>query len=445
MSVLIDQQPNQVIEVEGDPQTIIIQSQEAIAGGLPLGGLTNQALVKLSNTSLDVGWDYLVLQYPNFAGFPVTGKANHLYVDEATQSVYAWNGAAYISLGSVPDATTTVKGKLKLAGDLSGTADLPTVPGLANKADKTTTISTTAPLSGGGDLSANRTLSISQASALADGYLASSDFVAFSGKDLYSGTSPTTVTVGGISAGTAISGQTITQILQTMLVPYINPAFSSFTMSGQATTVEVGTTISGSKSFAFGLSTPGNVSANTLAILDVTGGTTLASGLPVTSPQSATLVSATLNAPGSYSWRGRATNTQSVQFFSSNFTVTWQWRVYAGTSTNVTLTAGQIQALASNALQAGFGATYSLAAGGYKYFAWPNSMGSPTASTGFRDTATNLAVAMAEVTDDPAYSNVQNGWSYALVSVTNGNGVTTNYRVYRTKNILSGSINIQVS
>ena len=35
--------------------------------------------------------------------------------------------------GSTPDATTTVKGKLKLAGDLAGTADLPTVPELANK------------------------------------------------------------------------------------------------------------------------------------------------------------------------------------------------------------------------------------------------------------------------------------------------------------------------
>ena len=37
--------------------------------------------------------------------------------------------------GSTPDATTTVKGKLKLAGDLAGTADLPTVPELANKAN----------------------------------------------------------------------------------------------------------------------------------------------------------------------------------------------------------------------------------------------------------------------------------------------------------------------
>jgi hypothetical protein len=40
---------------------------------------------------------------------------------------------AQISNATIPDATTTVKGKLKLAGDLGGTADLPTVPALANK------------------------------------------------------------------------------------------------------------------------------------------------------------------------------------------------------------------------------------------------------------------------------------------------------------------------
>jgi len=34
-----------------------------------------------------------------------------------------------------PDATDTIKGKIKLAGDLGGTADSPTVPALANKAD----------------------------------------------------------------------------------------------------------------------------------------------------------------------------------------------------------------------------------------------------------------------------------------------------------------------
>ncbi len=36
-------------------------------------------------------------------------------------------------INGAPDATTTVKGKVKLAGDLAGTADAPTVPGLATK------------------------------------------------------------------------------------------------------------------------------------------------------------------------------------------------------------------------------------------------------------------------------------------------------------------------
>ena len=38
---------------------------------------------------------------------------------------------------SIPDATTTSKGKLQLAGDLAGTASAPTVPGLALKANST--------------------------------------------------------------------------------------------------------------------------------------------------------------------------------------------------------------------------------------------------------------------------------------------------------------------
>lgn len=40
--------------------------------------------------------------------------------------------------GSTPDATTASKGVVQLAGDLSGTAASPTVPGLANKVDTST-------------------------------------------------------------------------------------------------------------------------------------------------------------------------------------------------------------------------------------------------------------------------------------------------------------------
>ena len=43
--------------------------------------------------------------------------------------------AAATAASGVPDATTSAKGKVQLAGDLAGTADAPTVPKLASKAD----------------------------------------------------------------------------------------------------------------------------------------------------------------------------------------------------------------------------------------------------------------------------------------------------------------------
>jgi uncharacterized protein YjbI with pentapeptide repeats len=50
-------------------------------------------------------------------------------------SALSW--ATISGSGSVPDASTTVKGLVQLAGDLGGTASAPTVPGLAAKANTT--------------------------------------------------------------------------------------------------------------------------------------------------------------------------------------------------------------------------------------------------------------------------------------------------------------------
>lgn len=70
---------------------------------------------------------------------------------------------------SAPDATSSVKGILQLTGDLGGTAASPTVPGLTSKVPTSRTISTTSPLSGGGDLSANRTITVDDATTGAKG------------------------------------------------------------------------------------------------------------------------------------------------------------------------------------------------------------------------------------------------------------------------------------
>ncbi len=60
----------------------------------------------------------------------------------------------------IPDATTTTKGAVRLAGDLAGSADSPTVPGLSAKASTATVISAGTGLTGGGDLTANRSLAV---------------------------------------------------------------------------------------------------------------------------------------------------------------------------------------------------------------------------------------------------------------------------------------------
>jgi len=75
-----------------------------------------------------------------------------------------------------------------------------------NKVDSTRSISTTAPLSGGGDLSTNRTLSISQASAISDGYLSTTDWATFNSKQ----GAITLTTVG--STGPATFGANILNI-----------------------------------------------------------------------------------------------------------------------------------------------------------------------------------------------------------------------------------------
>jgi hypothetical protein len=72
------------------------------------------------------------------------------------------------------------------------------------------TISTTSPLSGGGDLSANRTLSISQATTSTNGYLSSTDWNTFNGKEsaltFSSPLSRTTNTISIPAATSSVNG-----------------------------------------------------------------------------------------------------------------------------------------------------------------------------------------------------------------------------------------------
>jgi hypothetical protein len=94
------------------------------------------------------------LASPNFTGSPTA--PNQSLGDNSTKIA----NTAYVdatAAAGTPDATTSVKGKIKLAGDLAGTADLPTVPALTSKADLSSPTFTGVPLAPTASANTNNT------------------------------------------------------------------------------------------------------------------------------------------------------------------------------------------------------------------------------------------------------------------------------------------------
>ena len=270
--------------------------------------------------------------------------------------------------------------------------------------------------------------------------LATGSVTGFSGS-FFTNPSATTTTVGGILAGTTFpSNYDMQQMFDFLLYPFQQPTFSAFAIDGQSVTVEVGTSISGTKTFTWTTTNNSNVEANTLAIEDTTNASTLGSSLANDSSENLALgVTIQKTTPASHVWTISGDDTQGDSF-SKTFTVEWRWRMYYGTSTNTTLNETQIEALAGSALTTAIADTWTLASGGYKYFCVPDSFDNINTIT---DDQTGFNVAMADSSD--GYTNTANGFSYQTVSVTNANGQTTNYRVYRTKNILGAAIDITIT
>lgn len=116
--------------------------------GVPPGGNAGDVLAKFSGTDFDSGWQ------------PASAPGLH-------SATHAVGGTDPVTL-----AESQVTG---LPATLAGKADAAaTTTALAAKVDKTTTIATIAPLTGGGDLSVNRTLDVSNFGTAARGVVPAS-------------------------------------------------------------------------------------------------------------------------------------------------------------------------------------------------------------------------------------------------------------------------------
>lgn len=154
-----------------------------------------------------------------------------------------------------------------------------------------------------------------------------------------------TVTVGGITPGYTTT--TLAQFIADLIAPYVHPAFNSFSVTGQATVVERGTTLSGSKTFTWSIAVGGGTVA-TIDIYDNTAAATLLSNTANDGSQSVTITTITLTAAGqTQSWKGILHNTDPAHIEninSSNFVVVarlviWYGHVSANTSTSANVRA----------------------------------------------------------------------------------------------------------
>jgi hypothetical protein len=93
-----------------------------------LSGVTSAIQTQINSKQNSLG--FTPEDVANKSTTTTLGTSNTLYPTQNAVKTYVDNA---VTSGATPDATTLVKGKILLAGDLSGTADLPTVPGLATK------------------------------------------------------------------------------------------------------------------------------------------------------------------------------------------------------------------------------------------------------------------------------------------------------------------------
>lgn len=176
------------------------------------------------------------------------------------------------------------------------------------------------------------------------------------GSVIYDGATPTNLTVGGIPAGTDLTAMTLSQIIQALLITYINPTFTASSITGQATTVEVGTTLSGSKTFTWTINS-GTGIVLTVDIYDNTAASTLLAGTPNDGSQAVTVTTRQLNTPAAtQSWKIIGNNSDnSTTFSSNNFIVTARYSNFFGAVSTTPTNSAQVRALPQTGFYSGAG------------------------------------------------------------------------------------------
>lgn len=229
----------------------------------------------------------------------------------------------------------------------------------------------------------------------------------------------------GIDVGTTFNNVPISNVLDMLIYQYAYPVITLTAPTNRV--LEVGESVSGQMPVTWSVQNKQNVKAGGYKMIYLPSSTEVFAESDINAtmgtfvhPLTVRSTAATVNVFKFY-----LTDTKNTQR-SVNVQYNWNHRIYYGESANSPLTEAQVKALRVSALFPSFLGSYQMNTGGYKYICIPVDMG---VAARFRDVATGLLVPF----NDPY-----------VVSVTNSFGVSIPYNVYRTANVLGGSINIEI-
>jgi hypothetical protein len=252
----------------------------------------------------------------------------------------------------------------------------------------------------------------------------------------YTNADPVPVQLGGINAGDTFNEVSMQQMWTSLLYPYLTPAFAIFTVSG-GTPLEVGADLPATLTFTWDSSQDPNVVPNSITITDTTG--TILSGQPADGSNTYTYaVPVGRTTVGAYDWTIRGLNTSGGSYIANTYKY-WYWKIYWGASASTASpTESFVKGLSNELLSGSRVGTYSFAANNYKYLAIPVAYGVPTSIN-----YNGLPFALADSAN--GYTLGSGNITYTSVSITNDNGQTETYNVFRSKNPLVGLVSMLVS
>ena len=140
---ILNEYLSETLDTDGTLKANTVSSFQIIDGSLSESLFDTNVSNKLNTTVVSDG----AVTSTKIASSAVTVDKIGTTAAPTSGQVLSYNGSSLAwtapSVGVAADATSTTKGSVQLAGDLAGTATAPTVPSLANKADKATTYTKT--------------------------------------------------------------------------------------------------------------------------------------------------------------------------------------------------------------------------------------------------------------------------------------------------------------